>query len=157
MVHPSPSVHPWDDHRARCLASTQDAQFRHALVRVPPLLSPAHPSDGRLVRCLASIYYALTSDLLEASLQPFVYAGLIGCSSCSIASPVRLGPSDTLVKHNVLLEYDAYRYGYGYDMGSMLVVSVTHTRLRVSGSYPSSVCLAKLTRAQRMTRPSRRF
>jgi hypothetical protein len=38
-------------------------------------------------------------------------------------------------------------------MGSVLVVSVTHTRLRVSGSYPSSVCLAKLTRAQRMTRP----
>jgi hypothetical protein len=44
----------------------------------------------------------------------------------------------------------AYGYGYGYGMGSMLVVSVTHTRLRVSGSYPFSVCLAKLTRAQRM-------
>jgi hypothetical protein len=60
-----------------------------------------------------------------------------------LSFPVHLGPSDTLVKHNVLLEYDAY--GYGYGMGSMLVVSVTHTRLRVSGSYPSSVCLAKLT------------
>jgi hypothetical protein len=30
-------------------------------------------------------------------------------------------------------------------MGSMLTVSVTHTRLRVSGTHPSSVCLAKLT------------
>jgi hypothetical protein len=38
-------------------------------------------------------------------------------------------------------------------MGSELVVSVTHTRLRVSGSYPSSVCLARLIRAQRMPRP----
>jgi hypothetical protein len=43
-----------------------------------------------------------------------------------LSFPVRLGPSDTLVKHNVLLEYDAYRYGYayGYGMESMLVVSV---------------------------------
>jgi hypothetical protein len=39
-----------------------------------------------------------------------------------------------------------YRY-----MGSVLLVSVTHTRLRVSGNYPSSVCLAKLlSHAQRM-------
>jgi hypothetical protein len=30
-------------------------------------------------------------------------------------------------------------------MGSVLLVSVTQTRLRVSGNYPSSVCLALLT------------
>jgi hypothetical protein len=59
--------------------------------------------------------------------------------------------SDTLVKHNALLGYDVLDMliGYGWDMdkdmGSVLIVSVTHARLRVSGSYPSSVCLAKLT------------